>query len=887
MDDGRWTMVNRLQKIVGTAVHAWPSASESARRTLHSVLGTRYSVLVFVALALLSGSAGVAFAYGDHTTHAKLSDNTINLVARDPGYGEIFSFRNVITNGAVAEDASPRFLNHFIDPVTGRGQPDSSYMWVLMVKDGVEELPGQRANDFYYKSAYEWALDGMPDDLDWKGAIDAYDYTTASRNRAYEALGHVLHLVQDMGQPDHARNRTHPGNYVNAALPRPLYPGKVGFEGLWSDPTLQWAPGQSAKKEATFEKTFDQVITETRRLEDAAGLPLSDEIASGLGPFRNPIPDRAKIREVKKTFKDNLWVEFELNAALVPLIPWPNNQDTRTQKYIDLGRKLLPMIEERGAGLLMLYHDIVNPPPYVESVEISQDDDVKYKKFWNDQTSQLRLTRRQSGTQGSGALEPGVQADVTIFFGPWLLVYGQTVREPVRQVSVWALPGGGRPSGGQGCAGVRGATRVRGAGGEGGVWKGSFTPTEGGTLCIEATDQHEHYADRNHKGDVLDSNPATGARAGSDAPYDWTGYEPGPDLNHSFTVGTFEGCGGRSYTLAELDRMRWGTLRGTWTRTTQGKDFDVAFGGHGKFWTDYKYEEKLTVDFRAAEYSYDPYNPKPPETLEFGHGRGTYTNKGFTHIRYVDGFEETKPKDESAGAGVQGTWNLADREFSITLVSVSGDDTGALDNLQGTACPGEGMQGGDSRENGDRSSEFWDLTNWSWSFTFTPTGPPEHVTLMKSLSIGGEYPDLTSRGSAYARSVDELIQPVVQDLSNRGRYNDANVLRQIMDEAQRYLYDEAGPEAETHHQEATSAYGATEGNWTSGEPDADAEYSRELGELRAAIDRWKATKRAVEQRLAADTERAATLAQPVKPEVAAQLRQLAADLRSKGLEGVP
>jgi hypothetical protein len=99
--------VNRQRTMDSAAMHARPGAPQPAPDTKHSSLNTHHLVLVlvFLALTLLSGSAGVALAYGDHTTHAKLSENTINLVSGNPSYGEIVSFRSVITNGAVAEDA--------------------------------------------------------------------------------------------------------------------------------------------------------------------------------------------------------------------------------------------------------------------------------------------------------------------------------------------------------------------------------------------------------------------------------------------------------------------------------------------------------------------------------------------------------------------------------------------------------------------------------------------------------------------------------------------------------------------------------------------------------------------------------------------------------------
>lgn len=56
-------------------------------------------------------------------------------------------------------------------------------------------------------------------------------------------------------------------------------------------------------------------------------------------------------------------------------------------------------------------------------------------------------------------------------------------------------------------------------------------------ISINARDKHEHFTARNASGDKLDSNPETPARAGSDIPYDWTGYEINADTNHHFVIG--------------------------------------------------------------------------------------------------------------------------------------------------------------------------------------------------------------------------------------------------------------------------------------------------------------------------------------------------------------
>ena len=64
---------------------------------------------------------------------------------------------------------------------------------------------------WHYPSALEWARNGAgsKDLRNWEGAIEAYNYTASSRVEAYWRLGHVVHLLADMAEPDHASNVPH------------------------------------------------------------------------------------------------------------------------------------------------------------------------------------------------------------------------------------------------------------------------------------------------------------------------------------------------------------------------------------------------------------------------------------------------------------------------------------------------------------------------------------------------------------------------------------------------------------------------------------------------------------------------------------------------------
>ena len=73
-----------------------------------------------VVIALLLWPVGEVAAYGDHTTHKQLTEQTVELAGQD-FYGELLWYRRELTDASVAEDADDRALHHFFDPDTWDG----------------------------------------------------------------------------------------------------------------------------------------------------------------------------------------------------------------------------------------------------------------------------------------------------------------------------------------------------------------------------------------------------------------------------------------------------------------------------------------------------------------------------------------------------------------------------------------------------------------------------------------------------------------------------------------------------------------------------------------------------------------------------------------------
>ena len=114
----------------------------------------------------------------------------------------------------VGEDFAPRWLNHFYDPVYERG-----------LSTEIPGVNGYLAKNWAQFSSYQtinigniinlWTGNGSVisgsewGDFSYEVAIK--NYSQNKEKEAYLALGHVIHLIEDMTVPEHTRNDVHPG----------------------------------------------------------------------------------------------------------------------------------------------------------------------------------------------------------------------------------------------------------------------------------------------------------------------------------------------------------------------------------------------------------------------------------------------------------------------------------------------------------------------------------------------------------------------------------------------------------------------------------------------------------------------------------------------------
>jgi hypothetical protein len=186
--------------------------------------------------------------------------------------------------------------------------------------------------------------------------------------------------------------------------------------------------------------------------------------------------------------------------------------------YSLIGRAVFPAIVEHTAGLVEHFCDIVNHPPYVESVEVASSRGAIVSRWENREEKPTgRMTVKKIESRE-------LIADKASFVGPGEVSVRVIFSEPVDEVRVQVgrIPLTGAP------------------GGEGHIWTGRLKIEEKGPknevrpISIAARDRDNHYG---NTGSALDSRPGTPARrVPGDDDYEWLGYESGEDRNHELRI---------------------------------------------------------------------------------------------------------------------------------------------------------------------------------------------------------------------------------------------------------------------------------------------------------------------------------------------------------------
>ena len=155
-----------------------------------------------------------ALAYSNKTTHPDLTREIISFYELSTGKKFTDEQKQWIISGSIEEDRSPRWINHFYDPIFERGLQAESI-----------GISGYLAKNWAQYSSYQtitpsnignlWTGNGPVISGSWWGDFSyeaaVKDYSKNKEKESYLALGHVLHLIEDITVPEHTRNDPHPG----------------------------------------------------------------------------------------------------------------------------------------------------------------------------------------------------------------------------------------------------------------------------------------------------------------------------------------------------------------------------------------------------------------------------------------------------------------------------------------------------------------------------------------------------------------------------------------------------------------------------------------------------------------------------------------------------
>jgi len=154
-------------------------------------------------------------AYSDTTTHPDLTREIIDFYELSGGRKFTDEQKQWVIQGSIDEDAAPRWLNHFYDPIFERGLDTpilfvngySSKNWGLYSKYQLAKL-GQTGTAGVM-IAGKSDPSSLPFVFSYEAGIERY--AKNKEKDAYITLGHILHLIEDLTVPEHTRNDAHPG----------------------------------------------------------------------------------------------------------------------------------------------------------------------------------------------------------------------------------------------------------------------------------------------------------------------------------------------------------------------------------------------------------------------------------------------------------------------------------------------------------------------------------------------------------------------------------------------------------------------------------------------------------------------------------------------------
>jgi hypothetical protein len=449
-----------------------------------------------------------------------------------------------------------------------------------------------------YYSARDWGyglarLNGLGGEslnvLSFTRAIEQYHrYEWEGKRNAYLLLGHVIHLLQDNGEPDHALLTAHPASGNNDPESDSTYhrceiaagitsAANCGFEPICNAIWFGIAYGACEATVDPDEVGYERLVKDRWRLDRVESDIKKTGVLHHLINYETGVLHKlinyddyfhaiSETAQKALTYITSKYPSADLAAPLgcdefvgVPgLDPFIDADDTNeTEPFLALTDRIAPQVIGLSAGLIEHFFDIVNYPPYVERVVIVQwqttgrPQPKAFAKFADDKTHCIRYdaewidappTSRNLVVKTMQYLTTDRPAFVFVQFGPSGI--GPTLSKHMRDARLRVTgkyPGKATP------IAIDVEMRMATDSATGPYYWGYFSPRNCCkdpyqlTLEISGEDAGPHFTQRQSSGGAVDAEPGTMARIDiASSSFEWKDYSPGTDKHHAVMVSAFD-----------------------------------------------------------------------------------------------------------------------------------------------------------------------------------------------------------------------------------------------------------------------------------------------------------------------------------------------------------
>ncbi|MCP4657276.1 MAG: hypothetical protein GY856_17845 [bacterium] len=263
-----------------------------------------------------------------------------------------------------------------------------------------------------YVSARDWGWDGggTGDKMNFQAALEAHNnYTYNGAKAAYKRMGHVLHLLQDTAQPDHAALQDHTASGMTDPVAYTRFkvctavvveavilsvavcgPGCIAFGPFYGICVAGCVATAGviglAACEASIDSDeigFEGLIREDwdlSRIRNKLEVRKEGSSPSEPVPYNNYFSNMQNLATGTAAAKGK---KSPLGLAYIPfvpfiLVPGLNPDITRgsqeADEFLELADEMITAAVDKGAGLLTHFLEIANHPPYIQEVVVLQED---------------------------------------------------------------------------------------------------------------------------------------------------------------------------------------------------------------------------------------------------------------------------------------------------------------------------------------------------------------------------------------------------------------------------------------------------------------------------------------------------------------------------------